>query len=199
MFGRKHAAKSNLSKEELRELSHSTHFNEKEVLRLNQRFLKMDDSGTGTITKVDFCNMPELCMNPIVSKIADISTTDRPHLLNFRDFMKALNILSPLCTPEEKWDSLFRVLGGGNTADGKRKIEFLGVEHLEDYFRLVMNKFMSDDDLATIAASTLKCIQKNRMQTQSGDEAHDKDTFNLEDLKNVLADHQVIELLTVDF
>lgn len=74
----------------------------KEIKRLYKRFQKLDKAGTGLVTSADFMSIPELAMNPLVSRIITLFDTKGEGYLNFEQFLQTLSVFSNGGDPKEK-------------------------------------------------------------------------------------------------
>lgn len=63
-----------------------------EIRRLYQRFSRLDKEGIGHITKKELSMIPELAVNPLMSRIILQFDQKKTGLINFKEFLRALNI-----------------------------------------------------------------------------------------------------------
>lgn len=65
--------------------------------------------GTGTITSADFMSIPELAMNPLVSRIIGLFDTRHDDHINFEQFVTTLSVFSLRGDPKDKLRCKYRV------------------------------------------------------------------------------------------
>lgn len=54
---------------EVKQLALDTHFNEQEVSQLAQRFVALDNDGSGNLTADELLHMPEISMYPLIKRV----------------------------------------------------------------------------------------------------------------------------------
>jgi serine/threonine-protein phosphatase 2B regulatory subunit len=63
---------STLAQEDIHELSSTSHFNEREIHNLYDRFKKLDRDGSGSLSPEELLSIPEFAMNPLSSLILPV-------------------------------------------------------------------------------------------------------------------------------
>ena len=71
-----------LSSEQLDDIEKRTHFNRKEITRMQKRFMAMDADKKGFITVQQFALLPELCCNPLCERIVASFDANKVHALH---------------------------------------------------------------------------------------------------------------------
>jgi len=80
-----------LRREEIAELEAESGFDSEQIIDLYVRFRKLDRSRTGTITRADLLNIPELSMNPLVDRVVAHFGFSESARINFNDFLRFLS------------------------------------------------------------------------------------------------------------
>uniref|UniRef100_A0A6U1WIH6 EF-hand domain-containing protein n=1 Tax=Vannella robusta TaxID=1487602 RepID=A0A6U1WIH6_9EUKA len=173
---------SDLRVEEIDELSQETHLRKSEIVRLYQRFKRLDKEGYGTISTDAFLSVPELSMNPLVMRVIRVFDVNNDDNVNFRQFAKTLAVLSKNAPSEQKMELVFKVLDLDN--DG-----FITQQDIEQVLKMMIgSQIISPHDLERIAAETV------REYDSTGD---GKITFA--EFKDVLGDVDWDQKLTIEF
>lgn len=93
---------SPLSKEEMQELQDSTALTEAQILRLYKRFNKLDKDKSGVLSRDEFNSISALASNPLVDRVLAVMDTSGNKYVSFREFARALSILSSQTAKREK-------------------------------------------------------------------------------------------------
>eukprot|EP00884_Botryococcus_braunii_P014974 jgi/Botrbrau1/23478/Bobra.106_1s0030.1 len=79
-------------------------FSQPEIEALYKRFRTLDRNQKGFLTREEFLAIPELSINPLHSRMAQMFDN-----INFTEFVLALVAFSPKATPEDRFRLLFTV------------------------------------------------------------------------------------------
>lgn len=74
----------------------------KDIRKLYNRFKNLDKDNSGTITMEEILALPELAMNPMVSRVAALFQLSSDEHINFTQFAKTLAIFTPSGKLEDK-------------------------------------------------------------------------------------------------
>eukprot|EP00033_Pygsuia_biforma_P001362 GCRY01001543.1.p1 GENE.GCRY01001543.1~~GCRY01001543.1.p1 ORF type:complete len:178 (+),score=24.50 GCRY01001543.1:205-738(+) len=100
---------SKYSQSEIEDLQNLTKFSQGELKRLFRRFQKLDKDGSGTITVDEFNDIPDLQMNPLLTRVISIFDTNKDSQVEFSEFIQALSIFTNQSSEEEKLKFAFKV------------------------------------------------------------------------------------------
>lgn len=90
-------------------LEKDSNFSSAELLRLKKRFMKLDQDGSGTITREEFLSIPAIANNPLAHRMIAIFDTDGSGHVDFQDFVGGLSAFSSKGGREEKLQFAFKV------------------------------------------------------------------------------------------
>lgn len=180
-----------LQKHEIEEISKETGFSHHQIMRLYSRFLSLDKSNSGYLSREDFLRIPELAINPLGDRIIHaFFSVESEDSVNFRQFMRVLARFRPvkrndnpdaINSRDEKLKFAFRLYD----LDGDDKIsreEILAVLHM------MVGDNITEAQLSSIAERTLA----------EADE--DKDGFiTFEDFKNIMYRFDAEEKMSIKF
>ncbi|KAK3718779.1 hypothetical protein QZH41_014055 [Actinostola sp. cb2023] len=154
-----------LQEEDIEEIQRETGFSPKQITRLYSRFLNLDKSNQGTISREDFLRIPELAINPLGDRIVDaffmnLTAPDTPNLLNSRD---------------EKLKFTFRIYD--IDGDGKiSKTDLLSILHMmvgisisDEQLGLIADRAISDAGCADEESIGLDDLKKGMISSLSTD------------------------------
>eukprot|EP00126_Sphaerothecum_destruens_P007339 Sdes_comp19807_c0_seq1m11932 len=96
------SASSTLSCEDIAEIETITGFDANQVKKLYRRFKQLDKGNIGEVTAADFMAIPELAMNPLVTRIITLFEQQNLKRINFKLFAKTLSVFIPNRNPEAK-------------------------------------------------------------------------------------------------
>lgn len=152
-----------LQEEEIQEIQQETGFSANQIERLYSRFLNLDKTDSGTLSREDFLRIPELAINPLGDRIVHAFFMDaHDDRINFRQFVRVLSRFRPLKknkenklnSREEKLHFAFKMYD----LDDDNKIsrdELLAVLHM------MVGANISDEQLASIADRTIMEADKD--------------------------------------
>lgn len=103
------ASPPRLSSSEMLSLRQSTSLTEAQILRLFNRFVKLDSGNRGTISKEDFNAVPGLACNPLVQRVVAVMDRDKDGRVNFAEVAQAFAVLSPQVPKESKLRFTFQI------------------------------------------------------------------------------------------
>ena len=181
-----------LQKPEIEEIHKETGFSHHQIMRLYSRFLSLDKTNTGFLSREDFLRIPELAINPLGDRIihAFFSVESDQDQVNFRQFMRVLARFRPvkrnddanaINSRDEKLKFAFRLYD----LDGDDRIsreEILAVLHM------MVGDNITEAQLNSIAERTLA----------EADE--DKDGFvTFDDFKNIMYRFDAEEKMSIKF
>lgn len=146
-----------LSEEEIAEIQSETGFLPNQIERLYSRFVNLDRSDNGTLSREDLLRIPELAINPLGDRIVHTIFADAfDDRINFRQFMRVLSRFRPikknkdnkLNSREQKLQFAFKMYD----LDDDNKIsrdELLAVLHM------MVGANISNEQLSSIADRTI--------------------------------------------
>ncbi|KAG8456938.1 hypothetical protein KFE25_012624 [Diacronema lutheri] len=91
-MGNAHAA--NLTTEEMDEMLLCSHFTEAEVKKLFRAFRRLDEDGSGQISRAEFMQVPSIASNPLVQRVMAVLDKDNDNEISFAEFVQALSVFS---------------------------------------------------------------------------------------------------------
>jgi len=157
-----------LRREEVEELEEMSGFAGEEILELYRRFRKLDRTHTGTITRSDLLNIPELSMNPLADRVVDrFQFEETDGRINFEDFVRILAVFADLgrnvdrnrstaADEEQREFERLKVLFDIFDKDGDNAISS---ENLYDVFKSMVGNNMEEDELREIVGTVVAEIQ----------------------------------------
>ncbi len=108
-----------LQKEEIEEIQKETGFSKRQIVRLYSRFVSLDKSDNGALSREDLLRIPELAINPLGDRIIHAFFMDSPDSkINFRQFMRTLSLFRPIKNHDKD------VENACNSRDNKLKFAF---------------------------------------------------------------------------
>ncbi|XP_039119198.1 calcineurin subunit B-like [Dioscorea cayenensis subsp. rotundata] len=129
--------------EEVQEHCHYL-FSQQEIVALYKRFCQLDRNSNGFIAADEFLSIPEFSLNPLSQRL--LKMVDG---LNFKDFVAFLSAFSPLATPHQKMELIFKVYD----IDSKGRVTFSDlIEVLRDF----TGSFMSDKQREQVLSRLLE-------------------------------------------
>jgi calcineurin B family protein 1 len=168
-----------LPQDQIQNIVDNTNFNSKQVVRLYERFQRLDKDETGYLTKEDFLKIPELAINPLADRIIDMfliqpknsndqqqmtnhsTTQDRVNffefcsmLSNFKTKFNSGNTDAEEQSKTAKLNFLFKMYDHDN--DG-----FIKTEELLRLLRLMVGHNISHQQLQLIAERTIAETDKD--------------------------------------
>ena len=75
-----------------------------EIVRLYDRFKRLDREGYGTISSDAFLSIPELSMNPLSKRVIRVFDPNNDDNVNFRQFATTLAVFSRDAPKEQKME-----------------------------------------------------------------------------------------------
>eukprot|EP00302_Diacronema_sp_CCMP2436_P000167 CAMPEP_0179850052 /NCGR_PEP_ID=MMETSP0982-20121206/7489_1 /TAXON_ID=483367 /ORGANISM="non described non described, Strain CCMP 2436" /LENGTH=180 /DNA_ID=CAMNT_0021735435 /DNA_START=73 /DNA_END=615 /DNA_ORIENTATION=+ len=88
------AHSSNLTQEEMEEMLLCSHFTEAEVQKLFRAFRRLDEDGSGQISRAEFMQVPSIASNPLVQRVMAVLDKDNDNEISFAEFVQALSVFS---------------------------------------------------------------------------------------------------------
>lgn len=118
-----------LSSAEIRDIRQSTPLSEAQILRLYNRFVRLDVGNRGTISIEDLNEIPGIASNPLVSRVVAVMDADHDGRVTFSEVARALAVLSPQMPKESKLRFIFKIydVDGDGMVSNKDLFETLGV------------------------------------------------------------------------
>eukprot|EP01095_Lingulamoeba_sp_RSL-Kostka_P006677 TRINITY_DN2103_c4_g1_i1.p1 TRINITY_DN2103_c4_g1~~TRINITY_DN2103_c4_g1_i1.p1 ORF type:complete len:200 (-),score=95.96 TRINITY_DN2103_c4_g1_i1:217-816(-) len=98
-----------LSNEELDQLQESTNFSQEELKRLHRKFKKIDEDGSGTLTKEEFLKLPNIEGNPLLERVLDVFDKNRDGEIQFTEFISSLAVFNQKDDDESKLRFAFEI------------------------------------------------------------------------------------------
>jgi len=143
------ASLSNLTQEQIEELSRDSGFSDKEIKRLYKRFQRLDKNSSGDITADEFLSIPELAMNPLMMRVICAFDGDSTEHVNFRQFIKTLAIFRPETRIEAKLKFAFKIYDVNNEG-------FVTPNGLFKVMKMMVGTNLKDEQIREIADKTIK-------------------------------------------
>uniref|UniRef100_X1Z2A7 EF-hand domain-containing protein n=1 Tax=Capitella teleta TaxID=283909 RepID=X1Z2A7_CAPTE len=104
-----------LQDSEIEEIQRETGFSPHQIVRLYSRFIALDKTNNGYLSREDFLRIPELAINPLGDRIVHAFFMEgNEDGVNFREFMRTLASFRPI--QEKKTNDL-------NNREAKLKCE----------------------------------------------------------------------------
>mmetsp|Transcript_4877 Transcript_4877/g.8694 ORF Transcript_4877/g.8694 Transcript_4877/m.8694 type:complete len:202 (-) Transcript_4877:155-760(-) len=184
-----------LRREEVEELEEMSGFAGEEILELYRRFRKLDRTHTGTITRSDLLNIPELSMNPLADRVVDrFQFEETDGRINFEDFVRILAVFADLgrnvdrnrstaADEEQREFERLKVLFDIFDKDGDNAISS---ENLYDVFKSMVGNNMEEDELREIVGTVVAEIQVGA-----------GDRINFDDFRKALQGSEVSDSVSV--
>eukprot|EP00126_Sphaerothecum_destruens_P007342 Sdes_comp19807_c0_seq4m11935 len=145
------SASSTLSCEDIAEIETITGFDANQVKKLYRRFKQLDKGNIGEVTAADFMAIPELAMNPLVTRIITLFEQQNLKRINFKLFAKTLSVFIPNRNPEAKLKLAFEIYDIDN--DG-----FISPSDLLHVLKLMVGANISDEQLLQLVKKTIQDI-----------------------------------------
>eukprot|EP01116_Phalansterium_solitarium_P018225 TRINITY_DN4757_c0_g1_i2.p1 TRINITY_DN4757_c0_g1~~TRINITY_DN4757_c0_g1_i2.p1 ORF type:complete len:223 (-),score=69.65 TRINITY_DN4757_c0_g1_i2:236-829(-) len=144
---------SDLTLKDIDDLQQITPFNQKEIKKLYKRFKRLDRDNSGTLSTDELMLIPELAMNPLCKRVVAVfQSAAHEDQLNFKQFLVALSVFSPLANPADKMRFLFKVydLKGDGRIDREEVravLDMMVARHITpDQLDLIVDRTMADAD-----------------------------------------------------
>lgn len=170
---------SGLTREDIREVKRRSKFAEKEVRRYYRRFRDLDKEEMGLVYLETLLCIPELSINPLGPRVVRVIREREGEELDFKKFLRVLEIYTKHSTPEDKMRYAFRVLDMGE--EGR-----LGLVELEELGRLIYADSSTEQEIQQLALDTLKTYDRGR-----------KGHIDYEDFKAAAADIDFSGIMTI--
>lgn len=71
-----------------------SHFTEAEVRKLYRAFRRLDEDGSGQISRAEFMQVPSIASNPLVQRVMAVLDKDNDNEISFAEFVQALSVFS---------------------------------------------------------------------------------------------------------
>lgn len=95
-----------LSLDEIQQISH---FTERDILRLYNRFRALDKDGNGVLDVTEILGVKDLSENPLVNRVVSVFDKDGNHHVSFIEFLVGLARLAATADDEQKVRFAFEV------------------------------------------------------------------------------------------
>eukprot|EP00300_Choanocystis_sp_HF-7_P039541 c5865_g1_i1.p1 GENE.c5865_g1_i1~~c5865_g1_i1.p1 ORF type:complete len:197 (+),score=60.35 c5865_g1_i1:38-592(+) len=141
-------AGSSLTAEELEALQLSSSFTTEELQLLARGFRRLDANRDGQLSKEEFLLIPELQMNPLVSRVVDIFDTNNDSLVSFEEFITGLSMFAVKGNEKRKLEFAFKVYD--MDADG-----FISNGELFQVLKMMVGTNLNDVQLQQIVDKTI--------------------------------------------
>jgi len=135
---------SDLLEEDIEELQEESGFSTEELLRMYERFKKLDTQETGRISVDALLAIPEFSMNPLVTRLAYLFEG-----VNFREFVQILARFRPDASDGVKLEFAFKIYDVD--ADG-----FISPLDLQAVIEMMVGSNLSEEQLAVLVDNTIK-------------------------------------------
>eukprot|EP00026_Physarum_polycephalum_P016700 Phypoly_transcript_17674.p1 GENE.Phypoly_transcript_17674~~Phypoly_transcript_17674.p1 ORF type:complete len:182 (+),score=31.48 Phypoly_transcript_17674:198-743(+) len=139
---------STLRTEEITEMQAVSHFSPKEIKRLYKRFKRLDKDEKGSISTDEFLTIPELSMNPLVSRIISMFDNKKDGQVNFRQFVETMSVFHPKGNREEKLNFLFKVYDINN--DG-----VITADEIFAILKMLVGTNLTDEQINVVVRDTM--------------------------------------------
>eukprot|EP01135_Chromosphaera_perkinsii_P001278 Nk52_evm5s164 gene=Nk52_evmTU5s164 len=149
------ASASILSDEEISEVQNISGFKPEEIKRLYRRFKQLDKANTGTISTDDFLAIPELAMNPLVTRVIAIFDEQHNDSVNFKQFVTALSVFRVDGSVKDKQRFAFKVYD----IDGDG---FISSGELFEVLKMMVGVNIGNDQLEQIVEKTIAEADKDK-------------------------------------
>ncbi|EMR08696.1 hypothetical protein PNEG_02874 [Pneumocystis murina B123] len=90
-------------------LSNLPHFNQEEINRIHECFMKLDANHSGSINACEFLSIPQIAKNPLATRLFAVVDEDGDGNMNFEELIKSLNIFSSKGHKREKLLFTFKI------------------------------------------------------------------------------------------
>lgn len=102
-------SEKSLSASEIQEVRQATALTEAQILRLHSRFVKLDVTNQGTISKDELNKIPGLSSNPLVQRVIAVMDGNQDGRVTFAEVAQAMAVLSPGMPKEKKLRFTFKL------------------------------------------------------------------------------------------
>eukprot|EP00123_Amoebidium_parasiticum_P019654 comp29152_c0_seq1/m.47221 comp29152_c0_seq1/g.47221 ORF comp29152_c0_seq1/g.47221 comp29152_c0_seq1/m.47221 type:complete len:179 (-) comp29152_c0_seq1:588-1124(-) len=141
---------STLAAAEIEELQRLSGFTPQQIKMLYKRFKRLDKDNSGTITADDFLSIPELAINPLISRVIAVFDDEDGDNVNFRQFIEVLSVFrNTEDNRDKKIEFAFRIYDIDH--DG-----FITDKELFEVLKMMVGDNLSDEQLQQIAAQTIR-------------------------------------------
>ncbi|GAA5863666.1 hypothetical protein JCM5353_007712 [Sporobolomyces roseus] len=93
----------------LEDMEKTTNFSAPEIQRLKKRFMKLDKDGSGSLSKDEFLQIPQIATNPLAHRMIAIFDEDGSGSVDFHEFVAGLSAFSSRGERDEKLKFAFKV------------------------------------------------------------------------------------------
>ncbi|KNC52890.1 calcineurin B [Thecamonas trahens ATCC 50062] len=144
---------STLTSHQVEELQLTTSFTEDELRLLAKGFKRLDANEDGQLSKEEFLLIPELQMNPLVSRVVDIFDTDNDQMVSFEEFITGLSLFAMRGDESRKLQFAFKVYdmdGDGFISNGElfQVLKMMVGTNLNDIqLQQIVDKTIMESDL----------------------------------------------------
>jgi len=169
--------KSSLSADDVQQIQTDTKLSEKDIRRLEQRFMKVKSQQAGDsdevkhISKAVFLQMPENALNPLVERIVSAVATEKPDDMDFPEFCRICGVFAPTGDPETKLKMAFRAYdtdGSGTIGEEEMALVLRQICHLRltdpeirEMTRQLITKFDRNSDGRIDFEEFTMCLQRS--------------------------------------
>eukprot|EP01112_Ceratiomyxa_fruticulosa_P016066 TRINITY_DN481_c0_g1_i1.p1 TRINITY_DN481_c0_g1~~TRINITY_DN481_c0_g1_i1.p1 ORF type:complete len:192 (+),score=37.03 TRINITY_DN481_c0_g1_i1:122-697(+) len=175
------ANESILRPEDILEMQAESNFTAKEIKRFYKRFKRLDKEEKGSISTEEFMAIPELSMNPLKTRIIQVIDSDKDGLVNFKQFVRSLNVFHPQTPRSEKIKFMFQVYDIDGDGVVSRK-------ELTQILRMMVGTYLPEENIQTAVDHTMEVADP------SG-----KGVITFENFEKTLADADIVSKMSTRF
>eukprot|EP00300_Choanocystis_sp_HF-7_P023909 c25297_g1_i1.p1 GENE.c25297_g1_i1~~c25297_g1_i1.p1 ORF type:complete len:177 (+),score=49.52 c25297_g1_i1:41-571(+) len=154
-----------LTDDDIKRIQAQTSWTEEDVKKLHRRFRKIDADKSGTITRDELVELPDVALNPLLDRFISIFDVDSDKNIDFVEFVTTLHTFSDQSNNEAKLQFMFRVYDMDN--DG-----FIGNGELFQVLKMMVGDNLTERQLQQIVDKTMVLADKDQDGKLSYEEFH---------------------------